>query len=72
MPMPTPPRISPKFPELFAVEVVDDEVGGAVEADEEVRDADQHVDGIRHPASGVAELGAPNHLVQIWREKRNQ
>ena len=53
------------LPELLAVEVVDDEVGGAVEADEEVRDADEHVDGRRHVAV-VAELFAPNHLVQVW------
>ena len=52
------------IPEFFPVEVVDDEVGGAVEADEEVRHADEHVDGRRHLAL-VAELGAPNHLVQI-------
>ena len=52
------------IPEFFAVEVVDDEVGGAVEADEEVRDADHHVDGRRHLAV-VAELVATDDLVQV-------
>ena len=52
------------IPEFFTVEVVDDEVGGAVEADEEVRDADHHVDGRRHLAV-VAELVATDDLVQV-------
>ena len=54
----------PFFPEFFSVEVVDDKVGGAVEADEEVRDADHHVDGRRHLAV-VAELVATDDLVQV-------
>ena len=58
--------LQPGDPELAPVEVVDQEVGGAVDADEEVRQADDDLDDAGHLALAAGTRGvAPDQLVEV-------